>query len=91
MTKEEFQDMYILLEKQYRKAFVAGYNAAIYNKISRKNLQAWEWEGKFHNYEIWDDPLNQSVLPTSVQKQNNKHKGEEIVEKLSKNLNLKTL
>ena len=91
MTKEEFQDMYILLEKQYRKAFVAGYNAAIYNKISRKNLQAWEWEGKFHNYEIWDDPINQSQLPTSVQKQNNKHKGEEIVKKLSKNLNLKTL
>jgi hypothetical protein len=91
MTKEEIQDMYILLEKQYRKAFVAGYNAAIGNKISRKNLQAWEWEGKFHNYEIWEDPLNQSKLPTSVQKQNNAHKGEEVLEKLKKHLNLKAL
>jgi hypothetical protein len=28
MTKEELEDLYILLEKQYRKAFIQGYKAA---------------------------------------------------------------
>tara|TARA_R110001592_G_scaffold347760_1_gene641476 strand:- start:33 stop:308 length:276 start_codon:yes stop_codon:yes gene_type:complete len=91
MTEQETKNVYILLEKQYRKAFVAGYNAAIENKIGRKKLQAWEWAGKFQNYEIWEDPLDQSNLPYSLQKQNNAHKGAEVVDKLSKNLNLKTL
>lgn len=36
MTKEELQDVYVLLEKQYRLAFVAGYNAAINNSIGEK-------------------------------------------------------
>jgi hypothetical protein len=91
MTKEELQDLYVLLEKQYRLAFVAGYNAAINNSISRKKLQSWELAGKFHNYEIWEDPLNLSQLPVSVQKQNNARKGEEIFNKLKKHLNLKVL
>jgi hypothetical protein len=91
MTKKELQDVYILLEKQYRLAFVAGYNAAINNSIGRKKLQSWEWAGKFQNYEIWEDPLNQSILPVSVQRQNNKDKGAEVLEKLTKNLNLKSL
>jgi hypothetical protein len=91
MTKEELQDVYVLLEKQYRLAFVAGYNAAIDNSIGRKNLQAWEWAGRFQNYEIWEDPLNLSKLPIAVQRQNNAHKGKEVLEKLKKNLNLKVL
>jgi len=37
MTKEELQDVYVLLEKQYRLAFVAGYNAAINNSIEKKS------------------------------------------------------
>lgn len=84
------EDLYILLEKQYRKAFIQGYNAAIDNTISRKNLLNWELSGRFQNFEIWEDPLNLSQLPVSVQKQNNKNKGEEVLNKLKKNLNLKT-
>ena len=91
MTKEELEDLYILLEKQYRKAFIQGYNAAIDNTVSRKNLLNWELNGKFQNFEIWEDPLNLSQLPVSVQKLNNKDKGEEVLNKLKKFLNLKTL
>jgi hypothetical protein len=91
MTKEELEDLYILLEKQYRKAFIQGYNAAINNTISRKNLLSWELNGKFQNFEIWEDPLNLSQIPFSLQKQNNAHKGKEVLNKLKKHLNLKTL
>jgi hypothetical protein len=80
--------MYILLEKQYRKAFIEGYNAAIDNKIGTKDLLKWELNGKFQNFEIWEDPLDQSQLPPSLLKQNHSHKGEETLEKLKKNLNL---
>jgi hypothetical protein len=91
MTKEELEDLCILLEKQYRKAFIQGYNAAIDNTISRKNLLSWELNGKFQNFEIWEDPLNLSQIPFSLQKQNNAHKGKEVLNKLKKHLNLKTL
>lgn len=91
MSKEELEDLYILLEKQYRKAFIQGYNAAIDNTVSRKNLLNWELNGKFQNFEIWEDPLNISQIPVSLQKQNNAHKGEEIFNKLKKHLNLKSL
>ena len=91
MTKEELEDLYILLEKQYRKAFIQGYNAAIDNTVSRKNLLNWELNGKFQNFEIWEDPLNLSQLPVSVQKLNNREKGEEVLNKLKKFLNLKRL
>jgi hypothetical protein len=91
MTKEELEDLYILLEKQYRKAFIQGYDAAINNTISRKNLLSWELNGKFQNFEIWEDPLNLSQIPFSLQKQNNAHKGKEVLNKLKKHLNLKTL
>ncbi len=91
MSKEELEDLYILLEKQYRKAFIQGYNAAIDNTVSRKNLLNWDISGKFQNFEIWEDPLNISQLPVSLQKQNNAHKGEEIFNKLKKHLNLKSL
>ena len=91
MTKEELEDLYILLEKQYRKAFIQGYNAAINNTISRKNLLSWELNGKFQNFEIWEDPLNLSQIPFSVQMQNKAHKGKEVLNKLKKHLNLKTL
>jgi hypothetical protein len=91
MSKEELEDLYILLEKQYRKAFIQGYNAAIDNTVSRKNLLNWELNGKFQNFEIWEDPLNISQIPVSLQKQNNARKGEEIFNKLKKHLNLKVL
>ncbi len=88
MTEKELADIYILLEKQYRKAFLAGYNAAIDNKVGKKDLLKWELNGKFQNFEIWEDPLNQSQLPPSLLKQNHSHKGKETLEKLKKNLNL---
>lgn len=91
MTQKELSDVYILLEKQYRKAFLAGYNAAIENKIGKKDLLNWELNGKFQNFEIWEDPLNLSQLPPTVQKQNNAHKGEDVLKKLKKHLNLKIL
>jgi hypothetical protein len=91
MTKEELSDVLILLEKQYRKAFIQGYNAAIDNTITRKQLLNWELNGKFQNFEIWEDPLNLSQLPIKVQQQNNKDKGKEVFNKLKKHLNLKML
>ena len=87
----EKEDIKILLEKQYRKAFVQGYNAAINNSVSKKDLLSWELNGRFQNFEIWEDPINQSQIPPSVLKQNNANKGEETLEKLKKNLTLKTL
>jgi hypothetical protein len=90
MSKEELEDLYILLERQYRKAFIQGYNAAISNKIGKKDLLKWELNGKFQNFEIWEDPLDQSNLPVSLQKQNNKDKGAEVLRNLRRHLNLKT-
>lgn len=91
MTQKELSDVYILLEKQYRIAFLAGYNAAVENKIGKKELLSWELNGKFQNFEIWEDPLNISQLPISLQKQNNAHKGADVLKKLKKHLNLKIL
>jgi hypothetical protein len=91
MSKKELEDLYILLEKQYRKAFIQGYKAAVENKVKRKSLLSWELNGRFQNFEIWEDPLNISQIPVSLQKQNNKNKGQEVLSKLKKNLNLKTL
>jgi hypothetical protein len=91
MTKEELQDVIILLEKQYRKAFIQGYNAAINNSVKKKDLLNWELNGKFQNFEIWEDPLNLSQLPVKVQQQNNVDKGLEVLKKLKKHLNLKVL
>ena len=91
MTQKELADIYILLEKQYRKAFVDGYNAALGDRINKKQMQNWFWSGKFQNFEIWEDPLNQHQIPVSLQKQNNAHKGEEVLKKLKKNLELKVL
>ena len=53
MSKEELEDLYILLERQYRKALIQGYNAAISNKIGKKDLLKWELNGKFQNFELF--------------------------------------
>tara|TARA_B100000214_G_C23487326_1_gene409980 strand:+ start:228 stop:503 length:276 start_codon:yes stop_codon:yes gene_type:complete len=91
MTQKELTDIYIILEKQYRKAFVDGYHAALGDKINKKQMQNWFWSGKFQNFEIWEDPFNPHQIPVSLQKQNTENKGIEIFEKLKKNLNLKVL
>ena len=91
MTQKELEDIYIILEKQYRKAFVQGYEAALGDRVNRKQVQSWMWAGRFQNFEIWEDPMDQHQIPVALQKQNYAYKKKQVYFNLKQHLELKTL
>lgn len=73
-----------LLEKQYRKAYEDGYNDALDDKVSRKQLDSWLLSGRFQAHKIYEDIHKDTGLPPTLLQLNNAQKGKQTFKKLTK-------